>query len=167
MIYVIGGLSSGSLFWKLFSILFVILHRIALHCTNNPCILKRANPLRCTRSTNHEVVERDLSLMTVEEIGRNTSDQPLRHQRGSVEIQPYAEINLLPFQSTIELQHNVAYARVGVQYYCLPGARKSKMTDKSGLQMHPEVLELQENVAYQRPSELRECSDIPVYEIIN
>ena len=55
--------------------------------------------------------------MTVEEIRGNTSDQPLRHQGGSEEIQEYEEINLLPFQSTLEFQHNVAYAGIDLQYH--------------------------------------------------
>ena len=105
--------------------------------------------------------------MTVEEIRGNTSDQPLRRQRGSVEIQEYEETNLLPYQSTLELQRNVAYGGVGMQYHSSQGACKPKTKDKSGLQMHPEVLELQENVAYQRPSKLWEYSDFPVYEIIS
>ena len=88
-------------------------------------------------------------------------DQPMRQQGGSVEIQEYEEINLLPYQSTLKLQRNVAYARVGLQCHCLQGAQKT------GLQSHPEVLELQENVAYQRPSELWECSDFPVYETVS
>ena len=66
--------------------------------------------------------------MAVEEIRGKISDQPLRHQGRSVEFQEYEEINLLPFQSTLEPQLNVAY---------------------------------------QRPSELQEYSDFPVYEIIN
>ena len=85
----------------------------------------------------------------------------MRQQGGSVEIQEYEEINLLPYQSTLELQRNVAYARVDLQCHCLQGAQKT------GLQSHPEMLELQENVAYQRPSELRECSDFPVYETVS
>ena len=104
--------------------------------------------------------------MTVEEIRGNASDQLLRHQRGS-ESQEYEDIILQPRQGTLELRCNVAYAGVGMQCHHLQGAHKPKMKDKSVLQMRPEVLELQENLAYQRPSELRECSDFPVYEIIN
>ena len=54
-----------------------------------------------------------------------------------------------------------------MQYHCSQGAYKPKMKDMSDLQTHPEVLELQEYMAYQRPSKLWECSDFPVYEIIN
>ena len=105
--------------------------------------------------------------MTVEEIRANTSDQPLRHQQGS-ESQEYEDIILHPHQRTLELQCcNVAYSGVGMQYHHSQGVHKPKMKDKSGLQMHPEVLELQENVAYQRPSELWECSDFPVYDIVS
>ena len=57
----------------------------------------------------------------------------------------------------MEFQCNVAYAGVG--------AHKLKST--SHLQAHPEWLELQENMAYQRPSELQEHSDFPVYETIS
>ena len=60
----------------------------------------------------------------------------------------------------IEVQCNVAYAGVG--------AHKLKIKDHtSRLQAHPEWLELQENMAYQRPSELCDCSDFSVYESIN
>lgn len=104
--------------------------------------------------------------MTVEEIRGNASDQPLRHQQG-LESHEYEEVILQPHQGILELQCNVAYAGVGMQYHRFQGARKPKTMNKSGLQMHPEVLELQENVAYQRPSELRGCSDFPVYEVIN
>ena len=173
LIHVIRGLGSGSLFWKLFAILFVVLHWFSYHPTIKAAVsncryilIKCANSLRCTRSTINinEIVEGDPSLIIpdVEEINVSALaiDQPMRQQGGSVEIQEYEEINLLPYQSTLELQRNVAYARVGLQYHCLQDAQKT------GLQSHPEVLELQENVAYQRP-ELRECSDFPVYETVS
>ena len=132
--------------------LFVILHHwSALRRINKAalfqCILKCANVLRCSaRSTNCDVRERGLSLTTVEELRRNVSDLPqsLRCQQQSK-------------SQDIEFQCNVAYAGVGT--------RKLRIRDNStGLQTHPECLELQENMAYQRRSEY---SDFPVYEIIS
>lgn len=147
---VIGGLSSGSLVWKFFSMLFVILHHwIALRRINKVALcFKCVIVLRCSaRSTNRENVERDLSLTTVEELRGNTSDLLLRHQQQSE-------------SQDIEFQCNMAYAGVG--------ACKLKIKDHtSPLQAHPEWLELQENVAYQRPSELQKRSDFPVYETIS
>ena len=76
-------------------------------------------------------------------------------------------LSLQPHLGTHERQYNVAFLGVGLQYYChSQNAHKSKRKDTIGIQIHPEVLELQENVAYQRPSELRECSDFSVYEIV-
>ena len=141
---VIGGLSSGSLVWKFFSMLFVIHHHwIALRRINKATLyLKCVSVLRCSaRSTNHENVDtvhvRGLSLMTVEELRGNRSES-----------------------QDIEFQCNVAYAGVGTH--------KVKIKDRtSRLQAHPEWLELQENMAYQRPSELQDHSDFPVYETIS
>ena len=143
---VVGGLSSGSLVWKFFSMLFVVYHHwIALRRINKATLyLKCVSVLRCSaRSTNHENVDtvhvRGLSLMTVEELRGNRSEI---------------------ISQDIEFQCNVAYAGVG--------AHKVKIKDRtSHLQAHPEWLELQENMAYQRPSELQEHSDFPVYETIS
>ena len=148
--------------------------------------------MRFTRSTN-KPTERDLSLATIEEIRGNASDQALRHQ-GGLEIQEYEEINLPPHQDPLELQGNVAYAGVGLQYHSQAALKPTKKAKsevlelqenvayagvglqchsqaalqpkktKSGLQRHHEVLEL---VAYQRPSRQQECSGFPVYEVIN
>ena len=134
--------------------LFVILyHWSALRRINKAalfqCILKCANVLRCSaRSTNCGVRERGLSLTTVEELRGNVSDLP---QSPRCQQQSKSQ--------DIEFRCNVAYAGVGT--------RKLRIRDKStgpGLQTHPECLELQENMAYQRPSE---CSDFPEYEIIS
>ena len=126
------GRQCCSLFWKLFSILFVILHWSELRLTNKAAlcqsILDCANVLRCTRSTNHEVGERDLSLSRVK-----SSDQPL-----------YENISLQPHLGTHERQCNVAFLGVGLYYYChSQNAHKSKRKDTIGIQIHPEVLELQ------------------------
>lgn len=166
LVYIIGGLSSASLFWKLFSILFIVLRWIKTNkdaiCTNEnafcQCILK------C--STNEGVERGQRSISDVEEVRGSTSELPMRHHEGSVEIQEYEDI--LPFQSTLELQSNEAYAGVSsMQYRCLQGARKPNMENVSHIQTHPEVLELRENVAYQSPSELQERSDVPIYESIS
>ena len=132
--------------------LFVILHHWStLRRINKAalfqCILKCANILRCSaRSTNCDVRERGLNLATVDELRGNVSDLP---QSPRCQQQSKSQ--------DIEFQCNVAYAGVGTH--------KLRNRDKStGLQTHPECLELQENMAYQRPSE---CSDFPVYEIIS
>ena len=88
-----------------------------------------------------KVGERGLSLRV------NLSDQPL-----------YENISLQPHLGIHEHQYNVAFPGVALQYRRPQSAHKFNMKDT------PEVLELLENVAYQRPSELRECSDFPVYD---